>query len=200
MSSLVLSTDEKNVNEIFYEIDRYWKYKNDFLGGIILYFKDLNNKHQLGLEDFEIEEFSTQISTKLLIDDLSQSNTLYVIAQFVCYVFFKGMKPFPTSIQYGLIMDNLNNIEEAYKYGDLKDNLRIVLNRENYFTSAEKDQFSKPQKKANKLLYVLGFGLILGLLGGIAQALYPGGGGFGSGALGGFAFGAVIGFFISAME
>jgi hypothetical protein len=200
MQNLISTTDEKNINSIYLEMDRYWKYKNDFIEGILLYLKDLNKKHNLGITDSEIMNFSTSISTKLLMQDLTQRNTLYIISQFICYCFFDGQQPSHKELNINKLSELVDDIEETFVHTDLKDGLRIKLDRNKYLNNNQKTEYNKPIRKSQKVTYALVFGVIMAIIAGILAESQNGGADFGESLLPGFAIGAVIGLIYGASK
>jgi hypothetical protein len=181
-------------------MDRYWKYKNDFIEGVLLYLRDLNKKHNLGITDSEIIIFSTSISTKLLMEDLSQRNTLYIISQFICYSFFDGQQPYHKNLNILKILKLVDDIEEAFVYTDLKDGLRIKLNRNKYLTNSQKTEYNKPVKKSKTITYGIVFGIIIAIIAGVLAESKRGGADFGESLLPGFAISCVIGLIYGASK
>ena len=200
MQNIVLTTDEKNINDIYLEMDRYWKYKNDFIEGILLYLRDLNKKSNLGISESEIMNFSNKISTKLLTEDLSQRNTLYVISQFICYSFFDGQKPYPKNLNMIKIFKLVDDMDDAFIYTDLKDGLRIKLDRNKYLTNNQKLEYNKPVKKTKTITYGIIFGLIVAVIAGVLAESKSGGANFRESLLPGFAIGCVIGIIYGASK
>jgi hypothetical protein len=193
MQNLISTSDNTNINLIYNEMDRYWKYKNDFIEGILLYLKDLNKKHELGLNENDIIEFSGKITTKLLMEELSKKNTLYVIAQFICYTFFEGHIPYSKQVNMIGIFGKLDEIEATFIYTDLKDGLRIKIDRDMYLSDSKKVEHNKPVEKTNAVLYGVGFGAVMAIIAGFLAESQSGGADFADSLLPGFGIGFVIG-------
>lgn len=130
---------ENYVNAIYNDLDRYWKYTADFLKAIELYLTDLNTKYKLGLDPDEIFSLSSFLATNLLMEDLSQHNTLYIIAQYISYVFFQGQHPQLIQLDKQKVFSNAESIRKNLIVADLKvnPNIRLKLDSNQYVLKKE---------------------------------------------------------------
>lgn len=93
---LLMPAQEREILKICDDLNTYWRTVDNFEIALERYLEDLAFKYKLGLTSSEIHDIVNQILLKLLGDfDVSYSNAIYVIAQFIIVFIFNGSSPRP---------------------------------------------------------------------------------------------------------
>jgi hypothetical protein len=111
VSSLSSLGEVEDVISITKDISIFWEKTDNFRLAHSEYFKHINKVYDLKFKNEEIVEISDTIVSLFILKGYSQSNTMYIFAQFIYYHIFGGNKPNNVRHDTNTIFRELNFIE-----------------------------------------------------------------------------------------